>query len=56
MVWGRRKLIDVLQHIKGQMRKLGWSVEEQTFSDRTPLGTKEFKNAIATHNPRAPRR
>ena len=49
-------LIDDLQHIKGQMKKLGWAVDEQTFSDRTPLGRKEFKNVIATHNPQAPRR
>ena len=46
----------MLQHIKTQMRKVGWTVEEHSFSDRTPLGTKEFKNVIATLNPRAPRR
>jgi len=50
---GSRK---VREHIKTQMRKVGWTVEEHSFSDRTPLGTKEFKNVIATLNPRAPRR
>lgn len=50
---GSRK---VREHIKGQMKKLGWSVEEHSFTDRTPLGNKEFKNVIATLNPQAPRR
>ena len=38
------------------MKKLGWKVEEHSFTDRTPLGNKEFKNVIATLNPQAPRR
>ena len=52
-----RSLINFFfQHIQGQMRKLGWKVEEHSFTDRTPLGNKEFKNVIATLNPQAPRR
>ena len=38
------------------MKKLGWKVEEHSFTDRTPLGNKEFKNVVATLNPQAPRR
>lgn len=35
------------------MRVLGWDVEEDSFSDRTPHGQKPFSNIIATLNPSA---
>lgn len=44
------------QHITNYMRNLGWDVEEDSFTDNTPLGEKEFTNVIATQNPAAPRR
>lgn len=35
---------------------LSWSVEEDSFTDKTPYGNKEFVNVIATLNPKATRR
>lgn len=46
----------VREHIKTQMQSLDWSVEENTFTDMTPLGQKSFTNVIAVHNPQATRR
>ena len=38
------------------MAKYGWPVEEDTFTEKTPLGRKHFTNIIATQNPKATRR
>ena len=38
------------------MGKLGWTVTEDKFKDKTPLGQKEFTNIIATLNPNARKR
>lgn len=46
----------VREYIVSELRKLGWSVEEHKFSDRTPHGDKQFTNIIGTLNPDAPRR
>lgn len=43
----------VRRYISNEMKKLGWDVEADTFSDRTPHGLKEFSNVIATLNPDA---
>ena len=46
-----------LQHIAGSMRGLGWSVDEDTFLDNTPLKNNvPFTNVVATLDPAAPRR
>lgn len=37
------------------MSKLGWSVEQDAFSDKTPLGQMQFTNIIARKNPNAQR-
>ncbi|RDX56413.1 hypothetical protein OH76DRAFT_385330 [Lentinus brumalis] len=46
----------VKDYIVNTMKKLNWHVEEDTFTDTTPYGTKRFTNVIATKDPRAPRR
>ena len=38
------------------LRALDWTVEEDSFLDETPYGTKRFTNVIATKDPEAPRR
>ncbi|KAJ8679022.1 hypothetical protein QAD02_014809 [Eretmocerus hayati] len=45
----------VKEYIKSSLKGLGWSVETDTFSDRTPLGTRTFENIVAKWNPKAPR-
>ena len=42
--------------LKNHFQDLGWHVEEDAFSDNTPLGTKAFRNLIATLNPQACKR
>ncbi len=37
-------------------QKLDWEVEEDEFTDHTPIGRKKFTNIIATKNPSASRR
>ena len=46
----------VRQHIILMMKSNGWSVEESSFRDQTPIGQKKFTNIIATHDPSAARR
>lgn len=43
-------------YIVTTLKKLDWHVEEDTFTDNTPYGTKRFTNVIATKDPDAPRR
>ena len=38
------------------MTEYGWTVEEDTFTDYTPLGRKRFTNIVATQNISATRR
>ena len=38
------------------MAKYGWAVEEDSFTENTPLGRKQFTNIVATQNPKAIRR
>jgi glutaminyl-peptide cyclotransferase len=38
------------------MKAMNWDVEEDSFTDNTPYGTKRFTNVIATKDPDAPRR
>jgi hypothetical protein len=44
------------QHIVDQLSGLGWSVELDTFTAATPLGTTTFSNIVATLHPDSPRR
>ena len=53
---GSRSHARVKQHIKGEMRGNGWNVEEDSFTDQTPHGQKQFTNIIATLDPSAARR
>ncbi|CAL1530517.1 unnamed protein product [Lymnaea stagnalis] len=46
----------VRQHIKKQFLAIGWTVEEETSVQPTPLGSVTFVNVIATLNPSAKRR
>ena len=43
-------------HLVDTLKGLNWHVEEDSFTDETPEGTKRFTNVIATKNPDAPRR
>lgn len=43
-------------YIVSTLKSLDWHVEEDTFTDNTPYGTKRFTNVIATKDPDAPRR
>ncbi|KAL8572375.1 hypothetical protein ACOMHN_023144 [Nucella lapillus] len=53
---GTPEIFKVKEHIKAQMQKLGWTVEEDSFQDDTPFGRKNFSNIIATLDPTKPRR
>ena len=53
---GSRNHDRVREHIKRVMSNSGWSVEEDRFSDQTPLGKKQFTNIISTQDPSAARR
>ena len=46
----------VKDYLVSTMRDLNWHVEEDSFTDNTPYGTKRFTNVIATKDPTAPRR
>lgn len=48
--------IKVRKYIVEEMKNLGWHVEEDSFTDRTPHGKKPFTNIVATLNPLACRR
>ena len=53
---GSRNHDRVREHIKRAMSNSGWNVEEDRFSDQTPLGKKQFTNIISTQDPSAARR
>jgi len=53
---GSRNHEQVRQHISRAMRNNGWSVEEDSFRDKTPHGQRQFTNIIATLDPSASRR
>ena len=38
------------------MNSLGWTIEEDKFSQNTVIGNVQFTNIVATLNPNAPRR
>lgn len=42
--------------ITGFMKNLGWTLQSDPFTDKTPYGNVNFVNIIATQNPRAHRR
>ena len=46
----------IFQHIIGHLQNLGWAIEEDSFQDSTPYGTKNFTNIIATFQPEAKRK
>ncbi|KAJ1983459.1 hypothetical protein H4R34_001256 [Dimargaris verticillata] len=46
----------VQQYIIETMTKLGWFIETDPFTADTPLGRIDFRNIIATKNPKAPTR
>jgi len=43
-------------YIVSTLKKLDWEIEEDEFTDDTPVGKKKFTNIIATKDPSAPRR
>lgn len=45
----------VREYIADYMSKLNWSVEQNEFFDKTPLGQMKFTNIIARKNPHAKR-
>lgn len=45
----------VREYIVDYMQNVGWTVEQDSFSDRTPLGQMNFTNIIARLNPNAER-
>lgn len=47
---------EVKEYIASTMRGLGWDVETPTFTDKTPIGDRQFTNIVATLDPSAPRR
>lgn len=46
----------VKNYLVSTLKALKWHVEEDTFTDATPIGERTFTNVIATKNPNAPRR
>lgn len=46
----------VRQYISSVLSALHWHIEEDEFTDKTPVGTKKFTNLIATKDPHASRR
>lgn len=46
----------VRNYIVSTLKALDWDVEEDSFTDETPYGTKRFTNVIATKDPQASRR
>lgn len=45
--------LQVRQYLAGRIRKLGWTVEFDTFTQDTIIGEKEFSNVIGYSNPSA---
>ncbi|QRV86094.1 Peptidase family M28 protein [Ceratobasidium sp. AG-Ba] len=46
----------VRNYLVETMKAMNWDVEEDSFTDNTPYGTKRFTNVIATKDPHAPRK
>ncbi|GHJ85465.1 hypothetical protein NliqN6_1867 [Naganishia liquefaciens] len=46
----------VREYIRGVFERLGWHVEQDTFTGKTPEGDIEFTNLIATYDPEAERK
>ncbi|KAG9100744.1 hypothetical protein FRC06_003782 [Ceratobasidium sp. 370] len=46
----------VRNYLVQTMKAMNWHVEEDSFTDTTPYGTKRFTNVIATKDPDAPRK
>jgi len=46
----------VRNYIIGTLKALDWHIEEDEFTDETPIGRKRFVNVIATKDPEAPRK
>ncbi|KAJ3573432.1 hypothetical protein NP233_g2429 [Leucocoprinus birnbaumii] len=46
----------VRNYIVSTLKKLNWEIEEDEFTDDTPVGRKKFTNIIATKDPSASRR
>ncbi|EGN95600.1 hypothetical protein SERLA73DRAFT_186705 [Serpula lacrymans var. lacrymans S7.3] len=55
-VVGTENSTSVRGHIVSALKSLNWHVEEDRFTDNTPLGPMTFTNIIATKNPSASRR
>ncbi|KAF8384594.1 hypothetical protein PRIPAC_73736 [Pristionchus pacificus] len=53
---GTPQIRQVGEYLKSTMDNLGWHTEWDEFSASTPHGQKNFRNLIATSDPRAPRR
>ena len=46
----------VKDYIISTLKALNWHIEEDSFTDTTPIGRKRFTNVIATKDPTATRR
>lgn len=46
----------VREYIKSTLQALDWHIEEDSFTEDTPIGIKRFTNVIATKDPTAARR
>ncbi|KAK1227233.1 hypothetical protein PQX77_009777 [Marasmius sp. AFHP31] len=46
----------VRNYIKSTLKALDWHIEEDEFTDDTPIGKKRFTNVIATKDPKATKR
>ena len=50
-------MIKIFQYIVGEMQRLGWDVEVDSFTEpNTVVGEVDFHNIVATLDPNAPRR
>lgn len=56
LVAGTANNTAVKYYIVSTLKALDWEVEEDVFTDNTPLGEKRFANIIATKDPKASRR
>jgi glutaminyl-peptide cyclotransferase len=43
-------------YIISTLKDLGWHIDLDEFSDKTPIGVRRFRNIIATKDPNAARR
>lgn len=53
---GSENITLVREYIVSTLKNLDWHVEEDTFTDNTPYGSRSFTNIIATKDPTASRR